>query len=138
MEGSTCCCSTFIALAYRIENAERKYGALLEELELTDKQDEIASSLSRGMLQKLSLACAFLREPRVMKALGVSLLLPVERIAACLDEVGIAFLYAPAMHTATKHVPPARREACATGQRSPSSRRRWRNGNRCRASRARA
>lgn len=56
----------FIALAYRIEGAEKKYQALLEELELADKRDEIASSLSRGMLQKLSLACAFLREPRVI------------------------------------------------------------------------
>src|SRR5256885_14674722 len=35
----------------------------------------------------------------VMEALGVNLLLPVERIAHCLDEVGIAFLYAPAMHS---------------------------------------
>ena len=56
----------FVALAYRIENAERKYAALLEELELADKKDEAASNLSRGMLQKLSLACAFLREPRVI------------------------------------------------------------------------
>src|SRR5690242_6096999 len=56
----------FIALAYRVENAEAKYGALLEEHELSGKKDEIASSLSRGMLQKLSLACAFLREPRVI------------------------------------------------------------------------
>src|SRR5690349_5853953 len=56
----------FIALAYRIENAEAKYAALLEELELAGKKDEIASNLSRGMLQKLSLACAFLREPRVI------------------------------------------------------------------------
>jgi ABC-2 type transport system ATP-binding protein len=56
----------FIALAYRIERAEEKYGALLEELELADKKDEMASNLSRGMLQKLSLACAFLREPRVI------------------------------------------------------------------------
>ncbi len=56
----------FIALAYRIEDAEAKYEALLEELELADKRDKIASNLSRGMLQKLSLACAFLREPRVI------------------------------------------------------------------------
>jgi ABC-2 type transport system ATP-binding protein len=56
----------FIALAYRIENAERKYAGLLEELELADKKDEIASNLSRGMLQKLSLACAFLRDPQVI------------------------------------------------------------------------
>ena len=56
----------FIALAYRIPDAERKYDELLEELELSDKKDDPASSLSRGMLQKLSLACAFLREPRVI------------------------------------------------------------------------
>lgn len=56
----------FIALAYRIANAEKKYAALLDELELADKKHEIASCLSRGMLQKLSLACAFLREPSVI------------------------------------------------------------------------
>jgi len=56
----------FIALTYRIEKAESKYEALLEELELADKKHEIASSLSRGMLQKLSLACAFLREPQIV------------------------------------------------------------------------
>src|SRR5256886_4437071 len=37
----------FIALAYRIQDAERKYDALLEELELADKRHEIASNLSR-------------------------------------------------------------------------------------------
>src|SRR5258705_640698 len=56
----------FIALAYSIKDAEKKYDALLVELELSDKRNEIASNLSRGMLQKLSLACAFLREPRVI------------------------------------------------------------------------
>jgi ABC-2 type transport system ATP-binding protein len=56
----------FMALAYRIPQADKKYPALLEELELTGKKDEPASSLSRGMLQKLSLACAFIREPRVI------------------------------------------------------------------------
>jgi ABC-2 type transport system ATP-binding protein len=56
----------FIALAYRIKDAEKKYDTLLQELELADKKNEIASNLSRGMLQKLSLACAFLREPHVV------------------------------------------------------------------------
>ncbi len=56
----------FIALTYRVKDAEAKYAALLDELELTDKKDEMASNLSRGMLQKLSLACAFLHEPRVI------------------------------------------------------------------------
>jgi len=46
----------------------------------------------------------------VMEALGVNINLPTERIAACLEEVGIAFLFAPAMHSAMKHVQSARRE----------------------------
>lgn len=46
----------------------------------------------------------------VMEALGVKIDLPPARIAACLEEVGIAFLFAPAMHSAMKYVQPARRE----------------------------
>jgi len=46
----------------------------------------------------------------VMEALGVNISLPPARVAACLDEVGIAFLFAPLMHSATKYVQPARRE----------------------------
>jgi len=46
----------------------------------------------------------------VMEALGVNINLPPTRLAACLDEVGIAFLFAPAMHSAMKHVQSARRE----------------------------
>lgn len=46
----------------------------------------------------------------VVEALGVKLDLPPERLAECLHTVGIAFLFAPAMHSAMKHVQPARRE----------------------------
>ena len=46
----------------------------------------------------------------VMEALGVNITLPQSMIAACLDQVGIAFLFAPAMHSAMKHVQAARRE----------------------------
>ncbi len=46
----------------------------------------------------------------VMEALGVKIELPTERVAECLDKVGIAFLYAPAIHSAMKYVQPARRE----------------------------
>lgn len=56
----------FIALAYHLERAENNYATLLDELELADKKDAIASTLSRGMLQKLALACAFLRQPEVI------------------------------------------------------------------------
>jgi len=46
----------------------------------------------------------------VIEALGVKIDLPPARLAACLAEVGIAFLFAPAMHSAMKHVQTARRE----------------------------
>jgi anthranilate phosphoribosyltransferase len=46
----------------------------------------------------------------VMEALGVNINLPPARIAECLAQVGIAFMLAPAMHTATKYVQAARRE----------------------------
>jgi len=46
----------------------------------------------------------------VMEALGVDINLPPTQIATCLDEVGIAFLFAPAMHSAMRYVQPARRE----------------------------
>jgi anthranilate phosphoribosyltransferase len=46
----------------------------------------------------------------VMEALGVNINLPPTRLASCLEQVGIAFLFAPAMHAAMKYVQPARRE----------------------------
>lgn len=46
----------------------------------------------------------------VMEALGVKVEIPAPQVAACLEKVGIAFLYAPAMHAAMKYVQPARRE----------------------------
>ncbi|MCZ6489032.1 MAG: anthranilate phosphoribosyltransferase [Acidobacteria bacterium] len=46
----------------------------------------------------------------VVEALGVKLSLPPERIAECIDEVGIGFLFAPALHGAWKYAQPVRRE----------------------------
>ena len=46
----------------------------------------------------------------VMEALGVKIDLPPSRVADCLERTGIAFLYAPALHSAMKYVQPARRE----------------------------
>jgi anthranilate phosphoribosyltransferase len=45
----------------------------------------------------------------VLEALGVSIELPLERIPACLEEVGMVFLFAPRLHLAMKHVMNARR-----------------------------
>ncbi len=46
----------------------------------------------------------------VIEALGVNINLPPARVVACLNEVGVAFLFAPAMHPAMKYAQPARRE----------------------------
>src|SRR5688572_24760371 len=46
----------------------------------------------------------------VVEALGINLDLTPQKVARCVDEVGIGFLYAPLLHTAMKHVMPVRRE----------------------------
>src|SRR3989475_3668740 len=46
----------------------------------------------------------------VVETLGISLDLSPAKVAQCIDEVGIGFLYAPLLHTAMKHVMPVRRE----------------------------
>jgi anthranilate phosphoribosyltransferase len=46
----------------------------------------------------------------VIEALGVNINMPPEHAAACLNQVGIAFLYAPTMHAAMKYVQRARRD----------------------------
>jgi anthranilate phosphoribosyltransferase len=46
----------------------------------------------------------------VVEALGINLELSAQKVARCVDEVGVGFLYAPLLHTAMKHVMPARRE----------------------------
>ena len=46
----------------------------------------------------------------VVETLGINLELTPAKVARCIDEVGIGFLYAPLLHTAMKHVMPVRRE----------------------------
>lgn len=46
----------------------------------------------------------------VVEALGVKIELTPERIAQCIDEVGIGFLHAPLLHDAMKYVAVARRQ----------------------------
>jgi anthranilate phosphoribosyltransferase len=46
----------------------------------------------------------------VLEALGARIDLGPEEVAACVQEVGFGFMFAPAFHPAMKHVGPARRE----------------------------
>ena len=45
----------------------------------------------------------------VLEALGINLAMPHERLAACLEAVGIVFLFAQRHHPAMKHVAPVRK-----------------------------
>lgn len=46
----------------------------------------------------------------VLEALGVPLDLSPQQVGRCVDEVGIGFLFAPALHPAMRHAAPVRRE----------------------------
>ncbi|PHY02099.1 MAG: multidrug ABC transporter ATP-binding protein [Planctomycetaceae bacterium] len=58
----------FFAAAYRINGAQRKRVAerSLELVDLTVKRDELVTSLSRGMTQRLGLARVLLHDPQVL------------------------------------------------------------------------
>ena len=56
----------FIARAYKVENWEKKADALLERMELDDKQNKLGGELSKGMQQKVSICCALLPKPRAI------------------------------------------------------------------------
>jgi ABC-2 type transport system ATP-binding protein len=56
----------FIARLYGVGDAAERAPALLAELELTDKRRVLPGELSRGMKQKLAIACGLLHRPRAL------------------------------------------------------------------------
>ncbi len=56
----------FVASAYGVDSWQDEMHTLLELFELTAKIDAQASALSRGMRQKLALACAWLYRPSAL------------------------------------------------------------------------
>lgn len=56
----------FTARLYGVQDAEGRIPALLRELELAEKTDALPDELSRGMKQKLAIACGLLHEPRAL------------------------------------------------------------------------
>jgi len=56
----------FVARIYGVSDYEERAGPLLEELEIADKADLLPGELSRGMKQKLVIACGLLHQPQVM------------------------------------------------------------------------
>jgi ABC-2 type transport system ATP-binding protein len=56
----------FVARIYQVANYQSIAQPLLEELEIADKAKLLPGELSRGMKQKLAIACGLLHSPRVI------------------------------------------------------------------------
>jgi ABC-2 type transport system ATP-binding protein len=56
----------FTARIYQVADYEQLARPLLEELEIADKADQLPGELSRGMKQKLVIACGLLHSPKVI------------------------------------------------------------------------
>ena len=55
-----------IARIYSVGDFERRARTLIEELELVGKENVLPGELSRGMKQKVAIACGLLHEPQVL------------------------------------------------------------------------
>jgi len=55
----------FTARLYQVSEADSRSEALLRQLDITDKADALPGELSRGMQQKLAIACGLIHEPQV-------------------------------------------------------------------------
>ncbi|HYK82011.1 MAG TPA: ABC transporter ATP-binding protein [Gemmatimonadales bacterium] len=56
----------FTGRLYQVADVQRRIPALLEELELSEKAGVLPGELSRGMKQKLVIACGLLHDPRAL------------------------------------------------------------------------
>lgn len=56
----------FVARLYSVGDVSARIPVLLDELDLTDKRHALPGELSRGMKQKLAIACGLLHEPKAL------------------------------------------------------------------------
>jgi ABC-2 type transport system ATP-binding protein len=56
----------FVARIYSVSDVDDRIPPLLDELELTDKRNTLPAELSRGMRQKLAIACGLIHDPKVL------------------------------------------------------------------------
>jgi len=89
----------FISRIYRVSGFRAKIDPLLEEFELLDKRSALPAELSRGMKQKLMIACGFIHDPEVLifdepeSGLDVTAVLVLRNLIRMLAERGKAILY---------------------------------------------
>ncbi len=56
----------FVARLYRVPDVGRRIPGVLRELELEDRHGALPAELSRGMKQKLAIACALIHDPKAL------------------------------------------------------------------------
>src|SRR4030095_12450798 len=56
----------FAGRIYKVRDFETRSKALLEELQLTGKENALPAELSRGMKQKVAIACGLLHQPKAL------------------------------------------------------------------------
>jgi ABC-2 type transport system ATP-binding protein len=56
----------FVARLYGVADYRQRAEPILAELEMTDRQNLLPSELSRGMKQKLAIACGLLHRPKIV------------------------------------------------------------------------
>jgi ABC-2 type transport system ATP-binding protein len=56
----------FVARLYRLGPVDDRIPGLLEELDLSEKRGALPGELSRGMKQKLAIACGLLHDPKAL------------------------------------------------------------------------
>jgi ABC-2 type transport system ATP-binding protein len=56
----------FVSRLYGVSDGEERIAPLLEELEIADKRKSLSTELSRGMKQKLAIACGLIHDPSVL------------------------------------------------------------------------
>jgi len=56
----------FVGRLYSVTDVHARIPGLLDELDLADKRNSLPGELSRGMKQKLAIACGLLHEPKAL------------------------------------------------------------------------
>jgi ABC-2 type transport system ATP-binding protein len=83
----------FVARLYRLGDVSARIPSLLEELDLGDKRTALPGELSRGMKQKLAIACGLLHQPKALL---------LDEPLTGLDPVGIRRMKATIMRRAAE------------------------------------